>query len=276
MAEESEEYEDEQVSDEDKLKVFENMMRRVPAGEASDVVGIFQELLNKDGDLVDDAQKAKSLQGRAVTFHTPIDGVVVAEETSLNGTSYLDPKKGEACDVDFLTSKVTRTATEYSNSEKRQALEDAVDKYAKAHYNTGAIKGYSCSVVEKDGGDLVVLISAEYRDAANKLTGSWSSTFTASGKSLKGSTVVNAHYFEGGNTQLKNTTNYSEDLENDDVDSIVAGIKLVESEMQQKLLNFFTSAENHWGKVRRTLTIQGTKFDWNLSKHSLVSGQTGK
>jgi len=278
MAEEgSEDYEDEQISAEEKLQVFQNMMKRVPAGEAGDVVGIFQDLLNKDEDLVDDTQKALSLQGRALQCHTPIDGVVICEQTRIGEeNTFLDAKNGQACEVDFLTSTVKRSDTEYPNSEKRQALQTAVEKYAKAHYLTGAVKGYNCCVVEQESGDMVILITAEYRDTPNKLTGSWASTFTVSGQNLKGTTTVNAHYFEGGNTQLKNTTTYSEDLEDDTADSVVAALKLVETEMQQKLLSFFTSAENHWGKVRRMLTIQGTKFQWNLTKHSLVSGQSSK
>lgn len=264
---------DDEVTPEEKITVFQHMMKRVPAGEASDVVGIFAELLNKDGTLIDDDKKKESLKLRAEEFNAPVDGVIVSKSTSL-GEAYLDPKKGQSCDVDFLTGNVTRSEAEYENSDKRQEIESALGKYAKAHYLTGSVKGYSCSVVEKEG-DFVVLISAEYTDTPNKLTGSWSSEFTISGTSLKGTTKINAHYFEAGNTQLKTTTTHSEDLDGDDAASIVKGIKLVETELQQKLLNFFSSAETHWGKVRRMLTIQGTKFAWNLAKHSLVSGQTG-
>lgn len=277
--EEEEYYDDEEeaeVRPEEKLLVARHFICKASAGEARALAEDLQSIMGKD--LLTDEKVSEYLLDRAEKFYEFVPGekeVIACEHSKVDG-GYQNPSTGEVCTLNVSKHEPAigdkKEGENENNSDLRQSLQSALNSHLDAHYLKELHAARACAVYE-NGDDVVCIISAKNSNLNSFWTGSWQCTYslTKGGNSLEAQLKINVHYFEGGNVQLNVDKTESLECDCDNVDDVVSKIVMFENEFQNTISEFFSTNENMFKKVRRGLTIQGTKFDWRVAIHENVN-----
>jgi len=276
---EEEFYDDEEeaeVRPEEKLLVSRHFICKASAGEGRALAEDLQSIMGKD--LLTDELVSEYLLDRAEKFYEFAGGknVIACEQSKVDGGSYKNPNTGEVCILNVSKHTLSvgdkKEGANEENSELRQSLQSALDSHMEAHYLKEMHAKRACAVYEK-GDELTCIISAKNSNLSSFWTGNWqcSYTLTKGGNSLEAKLKINVHYFEGGNVQLNVDKTESLECDCGNVDDVLSKIKMFENEFQNTISEFFSTNEGMFKKVRRGLTIQGTKFDWRVAIHDNVN-----
>jgi len=280
MSSGDEDYEDEheEVTTEEKKLIARLFICKSSAGEAKDLAVDLQSILGKD--LLTDDLVRQYILDRSEKFYDFADGeeIILCEHSKTDG-GYQNPSTGEV--VEFDVSKTGVKATERKEGEVeanefRDKVAAALKKHMKEHYLT-ELYATRVSAVYAKGDDITCIISSKNTNLASFWTGNWQCTytFTKGGNAIKAQLKINVHYYEGGNVQLNSskTREIECDCKGDDggVKNVIKEISDFENEFQNGISNYYAENQDSFKKVRRGLTIQGTKFDWRVAIHENIT-----
>jgi len=288
MAEE-ETYEEEPVSDEEKLQIAQHYLLNAPPGQFTAVLEDVKALLPPG--LLGDAV----LQGIAREFNvrnlrilaSGDTKVLISKESEVDASHYVHPRSGLIIPVNHVTmaapdGEEPRPMDGPMNAAveaQRQAMDESVAEYVEGRYLGEAASG----VYAKAGSDseLRVLISGEKLNLRNMWSGqfisSWTVTLNAAGASISGEIKVRAHYFEGGNVQLQTKKPVPEvSLSAADPASLAKAvsehISAEEKIIQEGYEEMYTNMTGETFKaMRRVMPIHKNKVSWNINEVRLNS-----
>jgi len=281
MASGDEDYEEEEenVTDEEKQLIAKLFICKSSAAEAKDLADDLQSILGKD--LLTDALVKQYILNRSEKFKNFAEGeeVIACEQSKQEGGGYQNPDTGEV--VEFEVGKHglkvgQRKEGTCDDNPFREKLTGALKKHVKEHYLTEMHATRVCAVYAK-GDDVTCVISAKNTNLASYWTGMWQCSYSLSkgGDGIDAHLKINVHYYEGGNVQLN--VDKKEKIECDCKDD-EAGVKNIikkicefENEFQTTISDYYAENEASFKKVRRGLTIQGTKFDWRVAIHENIN-----
>jgi len=279
MASGDEDYEDEEMATtpEEKQLISRLFICKSSAGEAKDLADDLQKILGKDL-LTDDLVKQYILD-RSEKFYDFAEGeeIILCEHSKTEEGGYKNPSTGEV--VEFEVDKAgvkagKRTEGTAEEDSFREKLSKALKKHMKEHYLTELHATRVCAVYGK-GDDYTCVISAKNTNLDSFWTGNWQVIYKLSkgGKFIDAQLKINVHYFEAGNVQL-NVDKKQEiecDCNEDGVKDMIKKICDFENEFQNSISEYYAANKASFKKVRRGLTIQGTKFDWRIAIHENVN-----
>lgn len=176
---------------------------------------------------------------------------------------------------------VEPNGTEESDTdrERRESLQQAVDKYIEDHYLEGLGTVYPS---RENSDEFVVCIAASKFNERNFWSGRWRAVFRvafdADDKAkVSGSMKVNVHYYESGNVQLNTSRDHGEAVSGADIASeVVKVIKRVEGEFQSEIDSACNNLSDTFKSLRRRLPITGSLFDFASGQHKVAQEITGK
>jgi len=266
-------YEDDvEPTPEEKKAIIRHLVSKAPAGEGPSLCKDLKEICGEE--LLDSDTASEFLQARAEERCDFVvkTGLVICKEAAVDG-GYLNPSTGEVCTVNFTNLSITNTTSgDKPDSAFRDQVEKAVNKYVSAHFLQGQGECQVATAVFEDGSVTTVIITAKNVNLGNFWTGSWVTRLTANAdtKKINVNTECNVHYFEHGNVQLNTNRKGHDDLKMKGegeaaANSIVDALKAEENEFQAALSQFYAKNKKIFKKVRRALTIQGTKMDWRVA-----------
>jgi len=279
-APEEEEFEDvEEVSPEEKLQIVRHLISRAPAGEANSLV---KDLKNIVGNLLTDELVTEFLTARGEKRYEFATGTnaVMCEDGKVEDGKYVDTIERKLVEINVATMEKTSDADLEDNEQSPllAAIQSKLRPYADTHYLSEQSASKACACHENDD-TIKFIISSKNTNLASYWTGNWVSVFTLNkslgAQTLEGTIDVNVHYFEAGNVQLncKHTATFDVEVTEDNdavAKAVLDGVTFVENEFQTALTMFYAQNSTHFKKVRRALTIQGTKFDWRLTTHKNI------
>lgn len=277
MAAVEEEEDFEEVTAEEKLQIVRHLISRAPAGEAASLV---KDLKNIVGDILTDELVEEFLTARGEKrneFATGTNAIMCEDGKRENG--YVDTIERKTVEINSNTMAKTSDADlEEEQSPLLAAVQSKVRPYVNDHYLSEQYASKALACYESDDG-IKIIISSKNTNLASYWTGNWVSTFTVNkstgSQTLEGTIDINVHYFEAGNVQLncKHSASYDVEVTDDNdatAQAVLDGMSYIETEFQTALGNFYAENSAHFKKVRRALTIQGTKFDWRVTTHKNV------
>jgi len=279
----SEDEYDVEPTPEEKKAIIRHLVSKTPAGEGPSLCKDLQSICGEE--LLDSNTVSEFLQARAEERCDFVakTGLVICKESAVDG-GYMNPSTGEVSTVNFNTLSITDTADgEKVDSTFRDQVEKVVKKYVSKQFLGGMGECQVASAVFQNGNVTTVIITAKNVNLGNFWTGSWVTRCTADAdtKKININTDTNVHYFEHGNVQLTTDRQGHDDLvmkgEGETAaNSIVDALKAEENEFQTNLSKFYATNKKIFKKVRRALTIQGTKMDWRVSSvENVQSMMTG-
>jgi len=170
-------------------------------------------------------------------------------------------------------NEVEPHSTEEGSESWRVAADDAVRKYLKNHYPSGAMSVYGAT----SGSEITITVCIEDHQfqPKNFWNGRWRSEWsvvfnktTLGTGAVKGLCKLQVHYYEDGNVQLVSNKDIEKEINFSDPTSLseelAKVIEAAESEYQRAIgENYQMMSDTTFKALRRQLPITRTKIDWN-------------
>eukprot|EP00708_Paratrimastix_pyriformis_P003638 GAFH01002425.1.p2 GENE.GAFH01002425.1~~GAFH01002425.1.p2 ORF type:complete len:293 (-),score=64.34 GAFH01002425.1:300-1106(-) len=264
-----------------------------PPGEFNEVLESCRTLVGDDTVLdpvVEEISHAYNVdQMNIVTLPTGEKGLITAYgEVSPN--QYIIPKKSLLITYQHLQGTVTDTRPlapeELSDKEPlRQAVEAAMNAYVAERYKDGVCEVYA-NQYEDGSSALVICLQATRINATSMWTGRWRSVWTitlsSANADCKGTFQVHTHCYEGGNVQLKSSSEVSATLEMAEpapfAQALIALIRANEQKYHSQIDESFTRlGEDTFRALRFQLPISKQRVDWQtIAAQSKVGHELGR
>lgn len=263
------EYEEE-IPDEDKVKIASDFIVHAPPGEFNEVFNDVRVLLGNDQLLKDGASSAfadyNEEQYTPATLEGSDQQVLITSHGNLGPNKYLDPRTGQSFSFDHLRKATTDLEpVDVDDCDGfRAAFEKALTDYTKDHFMKGACTVYG------NGDEVICCIEHHKFQPNNFWNGRWRSrwTFNKSTGELEGLLRVQVHYYEDGNVQMQSNKSVKDKLSVSDpaatARAAVKKIDAAESVYQRAIsANYQVMSDTTFKALRRALPITRQKLDWN-------------
>lgn len=261
---------DEEISDEEKIKIASDFILHAPPGEFNEVFNDVRMLLNNDGLLKSGASGAfaqyNQEQFTPATLGSGSQVLITAHGLQPDGT-YFDPSTKTKFAFDHLRKEVsgeTPASGDQSAEEYRAAFEAAVKEYIADHYPNGVATVYG------KADEIVVCVEDHKFQPNNFWNGRWRSEWRLNKSSGEAKALLRAqvHYYEDGNVQLQSHKKVIKKIPVSDAKATAAKFVSImsnaEGEYQTAISeNYNAMSDTTFKALRRALPITRTKLDWN-------------
>lgn len=281
------EFEDEGVSDEEKLKIAQHFLLSSPPGQFNEVLhdvrNILTEGLLSDSMATGIARVYNSRNGKVLLA---ADGkVAINGNTEIDSTHHFNASSGASVCVDHLTGVISEdghpvpahlTGEASGLGLYREALQSALRGYVIGQYRPSDMA--AVSVICNESSQIVINITGERTNTKNYWSGRWGSTWIvdAVSPSIQGEIKIHAHIFEDGNVQLQQNkafprTSLNASSEEQLASAVVQYIQASESALQEGLEEMYRNMNEETLKsIRRIMPFTRTKMEWNINAVRMV------
>lgn len=284
----SEEYDYEEATPEERLRIASHFILSSPNGEVDDVIADVKMMMGKDSLLTDDVivRLLKQYNTENYEFADLQDGsnLLVSKTTEKDG-KFLNPANGKKMAFDhvkrrWIDEKTAKSeSTDTKSAEHRAAVEASLVKYMKEFYVDE--KNWAIAVFDNGDETLSVLISSKKVNLKNFWSGGWKATYKVDLKEgkLESQININVHYFEEGNVQLNTNFTAESDIDTKSKEAVsstvVNHIRKQESDLQKKMEEMYLNMHTQTFKaMRRFLPITKTKMNWDANAHKLAQNMS--
>ncbi|KDO25914.1 hypothetical protein SPRG_08855 [Saprolegnia parasitica CBS 223.65] len=274
-------YEYTHVSDDEKLKIANQLLLSAPPGEIRDVAKDVTKLL--PAGLLSDAKLRSAMHAyntkNCVGVMAPegTHRVIICKEGEVDPTHYLDTKTKKVWGFDHVTQELqahdARDAADMfvlPAEPFRLAVHQALDDYAFTQFaNQGAVAVYATSPNE-----LAIVLSTERVNLRNYWSGRWKSQWTLNleTRALTGTIDLHVHYYEDGNLQLQSHKTTEKTLTFHDASTVGAAVvqvirdeeHVIHSNLEDMYINM---SEETFKEMRRVMPVTQTKMEWSIHAH---------
>ncbi|KAF9077600.1 F-actin-capping protein subunit alpha [Rhodocollybia butyracea] len=251
-----------------------------PPGEINDVLNDVRNIISDDNLLEEGVIPALKKYNLAqfITVEVPETNhqSIISEAARLEGEEqerWVDPRSKQSFAFDHITLEASDPQPFEPNEGSepfRVALEKASLNYLLAHFHDGVTSVFASQAITNQ---FILQIVANKYNPTNFWSGRWRSEYIVdlNEHTVKGTMLVNVHYYEQGNVQLSTTHSISFSLPPAIVTASPesAGTKilaLIESEeaKYQNSLNdtYHEMSEKTFKSLRRALPMTRSKLDW--------------
>lgn len=195
---------------------------------------------------------------------------------------YIDQKTRNKVYIDFLANKIMNVEPLIIENEDLMKYVAEIDKKVAVYVRNYFKDSEVAHLVHGEGTlsdfNILILISCKNYNFKNFLGGEWLSEWRIKKTSYEGKVRINAHYFEDGNVQLKQSKIFKEAIKlsgsdfEKDASVIVDTISKNEEKLQVSLdVMYEDMPDNIFKAMRRALPITNTKMEWNLQLQSMLT-----
>ncbi|KAJ3731048.1 F-actin-capping protein subunit alpha [Lentinula guzmanii] len=255
-----------------------------PPGEINDVVNDVRNIISDDELLQEGIAPALKKYNLAqfITVDIPETNhqSIISEASRLTSDAegegqerWLDPRSKKSFVFDHMALEASDPQPFEPNEDFepfRAALEKASGSYLLAHFRDGVSSTFSSQTTPNQ---FILQIVANKYNPTNFWSGRWRSEYIVdlNDHSMKGTILVNVHYYEQGNVQLSTTRSISITLPPAIVTAspesastkILALIETEEGEYQKSLNDtYHEMSEKTFKSLRRALPMTRSKLDW--------------
>ncbi|XP_033023920.1 F-actin-capping protein subunit alpha-1-like [Lacerta agilis] len=261
----------------EKAQVVSRLLKQAPPGEFNEAFSDLRMLVDDDTMMCEEVASLCAVHNK--DHFTPVKSkkceVLLTRHNELEENRFLDPQNRVSFKYDHLTRVPSNFQDQPEEDEKgelwRRALQEALKVYVSNHYPEGL-----CSVFIKDTAVrkiFVACIESHQYKPSSFWNGLWKSEWTfalapaSTSTEVSGTIMVQAHYFEDGNTHLTVTKDVEETLlvtdETQTAQDFAKLVEKAENDIQGGLMEEYQHMNGTYLKsFRRQLPITRTSLDW--------------
>lgn len=272
---------DEQISDQEKVKIVSDFVTNAPPGEFNEVFNDVRVLLGNDSLLKSGCANAFARYNKDsfIPVEVPGEGTktLITQHNEISGNVYFDPRSKKEFQFDHLRKEASQPQVKSAgaNESTRAEFQSKLDAYCGSFYKDGVCSTYVSN------GNIVMVIEDHKYSPRNFWNGRWTSEWTipANGGELKGTMKVVVHYYEAGNVQVHGSKEHKEKVSGSGASLAAAALKIiekVEAEYQYGINENYQQLNSTTFKaLRRALPLTRHKLDWNKIHFGSVASQLG-
>ncbi|KAJ7288453.1 F-actin-capping protein subunit alpha [Mycena rebaudengoi] len=271
------------MNSDERIEAACSFLLQSPPGEINDVLNDVRNIISDDDSLHKGVLPALKEYNLAQFMTVDVPGTdhqsIVSEAARVEPTDeaqerFIDPRSKTSFVFDHLSLEASdsQPAEPDADSEPfRAALEKATLTYLSAHFHDGVTSIFS---TKGSPNQFVIQIVANKYNPVNYWAGRWRSEYTVdlSENTIRGTVLVNVHYYEQGNVQLSTTHTVSMSLPaaivtsspSSSASKILALIEDEEGKYQTSLNDTYQEmGEKTFKGLRRALPLTRQKIDWD-------------
>nr|XP_034987595.1 F-actin-capping protein subunit alpha-1-like [Zootoca vivipara] len=261
----------------EKAQVVSRLLKQAPPGEFNEAFSDLRMLVDDDTMMCEEVASLCAVHNKDnfIPVKSKKCEVLLTRHNELEENRFLDPQNRVSFKYDHLTRVPSNFQDQPEEDEKgevwRRALQEALKVYVGNHYPEGL-----CSVFIKDTAVrkiFVACIESHRYKPSSFWNGLWKSEWTfalapaSTSTEVSGTIMVQAHYFEDGNTHLTVVKDVEETLlvtdETQTAQDFAKLVEKAENEIQGGLMEEYKQMNGTYLKsFRRQLPITRTSLDW--------------
>lgn len=270
---------DEQISDQEKIKIVSDFVTNAPPGEFNEVFNDVRVLLGNDQLLKSGCASAFAKYNKDSFTPVEVEGAktLITPHNEISGNVYYDPRSQKEFTFDHLRKEASNPQAKSAGGDEstRAEFQSKLDAYCASFYKDGV-----CAAFAQNGNITLVIEDHKY-SPRNFWNGRWTSEWTipANGGELKGTMKVVVHYYEAGNVQVHGSKEHKVNVSGSGASlasAVMAAIEKAEAEYQAGVNeNYGQLNTTTFKALRRALPLTRHKLDWNKIQFGGVRAELG-